>query len=147
MSILDFWQALEPVVWGSGVSSTGVAAFAGGSATTKRPDSSAGRDPGHKDSSTPPTFPAPILAYEDNQTTIAVLDKEYPAKLTHISRTHRFNMHWLREMVENLAIPTHYFRSEKQTADIFTKAFLHLEPYLNPTISNQDSDPASWARR
>ena len=68
MSILDLWQALEPVFSRSGGSSAGVAADAGGSATTKRPGSSAGRDPGRKkDSSTPSTLPVPLLAYEDNQ--------------------------------------------------------------------------------
>ena len=48
MSILDLWQALEPVFSGSGGSSAGAVAGAGGSATTKRPGSSAGRDPGRK---------------------------------------------------------------------------------------------------
>ena len=94
MSILDLWQALEPVFSRSGGSSAGAAADAGGSATTKRPGSSAGRDPGRKnDSSTPSTLPVPVLAYEDNQSTIVVLEKGYSAKLTHISRTHRVNMH------------------------------------------------------
>ena len=42
MSILDLWQALELVFSGSGGSSAGAFADAGGSATTKRPGSSAG---------------------------------------------------------------------------------------------------------
>ena len=61
----------------------------GGSATTKRPGSSAGRDPGRKkEPSTSTTLPVPLLAYEDNQSTLVVLEKGYSAKLTHISRTH-----------------------------------------------------------
>ena len=137
MSILDLWQALEPVFSRSGGSSAGAAADAGGSATTtKRPSSCAGRDPGRKkDSSTPSTLPVPILAYEDNQSAIVVLEKGYSAKLTHISRTHRVNMHWLREVFKNLAIPIHYIRSNKQAADIFTKAFLQLEPWIKSAIT------------
>ena len=76
MSILDLWQALELVFSGSGGSSAGAVADTGGSATTKRPGSSAGRDPGQKkDSSTPSTLPVPVLAYEGNQSTSVVLAK------------------------------------------------------------------------
>ncbi len=99
---------------GSGGSSAGAAADAGGSAKTKRLGSSAGRDPGQKkDSSTPSTVPVPVWAYEDHQSTIVVLEKGYSAKLTHVSRTHRVNMHWLREECKNLVIPIRYIHSEK----------------------------------
>ena len=131
MSILYLWQALEPVFSRSGGSSVGAAAAdAGGVATTKSPGSSAGGDPGRKkEPSTSTTLPVPLLAYEDNQSTI-VLEKGYSAKLTHISQTHRAKMHWLKEVFKNLGIPIHYIRSEKQAADIFTKAFLLLEPWI-----------------
>ena len=104
MSVLDLWQALEPVFSRSGGTSVGAAvADAGGSAAPKSPGSFAGRKSGrNKEPSTPTTLPVPILAYEDNQSTIVVLEKGYSPKLTHLSRTHRVNMHWLQEAFRDL---------------------------------------------
>ena len=148
MSVLDLWQALEPVFSRSGGSSVGAAvAEAGGSAAPKGPGSFAGRDPGRKkEPSTPTTLPVPILAYADNQSTIVVLGKGYSAKLTHISRTHRVNMHWLQEVFKNLKIPIHYTRSDKQAADIFTKAFLQLEPWIKLCSHMGIFDPIRFAK-
>ena len=55
-------------------------------------------------------------------------------------------MHWLREVLKNLAIPIHYIRSNKQAADIFTKAFLQLEPWIKLCNHIGIFDPVSFRK-
>lgn len=64
-----------------------------------------------------------LMVYEDNQSTIAVFEKGHSPKLTHVTRTHRVNIHWIAEVLGNPKVTLTYIQSEFQAADIFTKAF------------------------
>ncbi len=55
-------------------------------------------------------------------------------------------MHWLEDVFKTLAIPIHYIRSEKQAADIFTKAFLKLEPWIKLCIHIGIFDPVAFRK-
>ena len=62
---------------------------------------------------------------EDNQATILVVRKGYSPKLRHITRTHKVNLASLAEQFEDENILLSYVSTDKQAADVFTKA---LEP-------------------
>ena len=62
---------------------------------------------------------------EDNQATIIVVRKGYSPKLRHIQRTHRVNLASLKEVFDKDSVELSYVETDKQAADIFTKA---LEP-------------------
>ena len=55
-------------------------------------------------------------------------------------------MHWLEEVFKTLAILIHYIRSEKQAADVFTKDFLQLEPWIKLCNHIGVFDPASFKK-
>ena len=67
----------------------------------------------------PPRF------HEDNQATIACVEKGYSPKLRHILRTHKVNLASLKEIFERDEAVLKYINTNLQAADIFTKA---LEP-------------------
>ena len=62
---------------------------------------------------------------EDNQATIACVQKGYSPKLRHILRTHKVNLASLHDVFEAEHITLEYINTQLQAADIFTKA---LEP-------------------
>ncbi len=66
-----------------------------------------------------------LIVYEDNQATIAVLEKGQSRAVQHMQRTHRVNLAWLNEVVQLPFVRLHYVKSSTQLADIFTKAFLN----------------------
>ncbi len=66
-----------------------------------------------------------LIVYEDNQATIAVLEKGQSRVVQHMQRTHRVNLAWLNEVVQLPFVELHYVKSSTQLADIFTKAFLN----------------------
>ena len=87
MSILDLWQALEPVFSRSGGFSAGAAANAGGGPPQRNVLARLpGGIPAGKWNRRHPQRSQ--YHYWDTQSTIVVSEKGYSAKLTHISRTH-----------------------------------------------------------
>ena len=65
-----------------------------------------------------------LYVFEDNQSTICVLEKGSSHKLAHATRTHRVNLHCLTEVLTSEDVILTYVASADQAADIFTKAFL-----------------------
>ncbi len=55
-------------------------------------------------------------------------------------------MHWLREVFKKLAIRIHYIRSDRQAADIFTKALLKLEPWIKLCSHIGIFDPITFCK-
>ena len=129
LPIMDLWEAILPYFCpakvGAGITPKLEAAkidhgsFAGG----VPPDSSrlAGADA--SDSPNPGQFSAELYIFEDNTSTICVLEKGASNKLAHITRTHRVNLHWLSEVCASHGIHVGHIGSDDQAGDIFTKAF------------------------
>ena len=65
-----------------------------------------------------------LRVFEDNQATILVVRKGYSPKLRHITRTHKVNLSGsgLSEALCDDSAELEYCQTEKQAADIFTKA-------------------------
>ena len=59
---------------------------------------------------------------QDNQATILVVKKGYSPKLRHVARTHKVNLGSLYEVFESDDVSIQYIVTDKQAADIFTKA-------------------------
>ena len=73
--------------------------------------------------------PVRLSIQEDNQATIRVVLKGFSPKLRHISRTHKVNISSVHEIVQDDNISVDYCETDKQAADIFTKApvsYTHL---------------------
>ena len=65
--------------------------------------------------------------FEDNQATIRVVKKGYSSKLRHISRTHKIDISSVNEVLDSDSIVISYIETDKQAADIFTKALAPLK--------------------
>ena len=59
---------------------------------------------------------------QDNQATIAVVEKGYSPKLRHISRTHKVDLGSIKEVLDTDLVNIAYVDTTLQAADIFTKA-------------------------
>ena len=59
---------------------------------------------------------------EDNQATILVVRTGYSPKLRHITRTHKVSLSGLSEVFRDDTVTLEYCQTDKQAADIFTKA-------------------------
>jgi len=70
-----------------------------------------------------------LIIQEDNQATIKVVENGYSSKLRHISRNHKVNLGSLSEILQQRGMKLQYVETDKQAADIFTKA---LEPMKWP---------------
>ena len=69
--------------------------------------------------------PVTLRVKEDNQATIKVILKGFSPKLRHIQRTHKVNLGSLQEIFEeDTSSVLEYVETEKQAADIFTKALV-----------------------
>ena len=66
--------------------------------------------------------PVTLRVLEDNQATIPVVHKGYSPKLRHITRTHKVNLSGLSEVFRDDSAEFENCQTEKQAADIFTKA-------------------------
>ena len=66
--------------------------------------------------------PVTLRVMEDNQATILVVRKGYSPKLRHITRTHKVNLSGLSEVFRDDTVTLAYCQTDKQAADIFTKA-------------------------
>ena len=67
--------------------------------------------------------------YQDNSAVIQIVQSGYSAKLRHVSKTHRINLSSLYEAFEDPRTHLGYIATDKQCADIFTKA---LQPVKFP---------------
>lgn len=63
-----------------------------------------------------------LRVLEDNQATILVVKKGYSSKLRHVTRAHKVNLSCLSEIFGNPETELEYLETDKQAADIFTKA-------------------------
>jgi hypothetical protein len=63
-----------------------------------------------------------LEVFEDNQATIKVVEKGYSPKLRHIQRTHKVNLGSIKEVFDGEGCEISYITTDKQAADIFTKA-------------------------
>ena len=86
-----------------------------------------------------------LLVYEDNQSTIVVLEKGSSQALAHMNRTHRVNISWAGEVLACNDIAIHYIESCLQAADILTKGFTDTEKWksLLPLIGMHHHVPRS----
>jgi hypothetical protein len=66
--------------------------------------------------------PVKLQCLQDNQATILVVKKGYSPKLRHVARTHKVNLGSLYEVFDNNDVSIQYIVTDKQAADIFTKA-------------------------
>ena len=69
------------------------------------------------------SFPAELCLFEDNESTITVIEKGASAKLGHLTRTHRVNLHWMSEVVRSNNVHLGHIGTDDQAGDIFIKAF------------------------
>ena len=70
-----------------------------------------------------------LVIQEDDQATIRIVETGYSPKLRHTSRTHKVNLGSLNEILHDKGIKIECVETDKQVADIFTKA---LEPLKWP---------------
>ena len=71
----------------------------------------------------PSQFAAELYIFEDNMSTITVLEKGSSHKLAHMTRTHRVNFHWFAEVCSSQGIHVGHIPTDTQARDIFTEAF------------------------
>jgi hypothetical protein len=65
-----------------------------------------------------------LKAYEDNEATLKMIKSgRFPA-MRHVGRTHRVDLAWLHEVVDQREVDVQYVKSEEQAADIFTEGVL-----------------------
>ena len=64
---------------------------------------------------------------EDNQATIRVVLKGFSNKLRHISRTHKVDLSSIHEEISKDNVKVSYCETDRQAADIFTKALAPLK--------------------
>ena len=71
---------------------------------------------------------------EDNQATIQIIKTGKSPTLRHLGRTHRVNISWLSETFSNVKnLVMQYCTSDKQCADVFTKAFTNQLKWKHAT--------------
>ena len=68
---------------------------------------------------------------EDNQAAIRILTTGKSPALRHLDRTHRVSLAWLWETFKDGHLDLIYINSEKEAADIFTKAFTDKDKWLH----------------
>ena len=78
-----------------------------------------------------PSNPFKVQFLEDNQAAIQVLKSGRSPALRHLDRTHRVSLAWLHDVFSKLPIELQYIASEKEAADIFTKAFVDKYKWTN----------------
>ena len=63
-----------------------------------------------------------LQCHQDNSAVIQIVEAGYSPKLRHVSKTHRINLSSLYEVFEDPSVRLTYISTDKQCADIFTKA-------------------------
>ena len=66
-----------------------------------------------------------LAIFESTQATLQIALKGDSKKLRHLSRTHRVTMSWIKEVMDRPEVEIAYIKTDKQAADIFTKAFVN----------------------
>ena len=137
LPLLDFWKSIQllfsPVKTGSSPGKTGAgnqpASAAGGAELVPR---LTGRLSGSDlfETTSSGSVPAELYFFEDNESTITVIEKGASAKLGHLTRTHLVNLHWMSEVVRSNIVHLGHIGTDDQARDIFTKAF---------------TDPVKWS--
>ena len=77
-----------------------------------------------------PERPA-LFFHEDNQAMIAVCRSGRNPTMRHLHRTHRVSVDWLHEVFSRGDVVLVYESSDRQCADIFTKAFTNPEKWVH----------------
>ena len=81
----------------------------------------------------PPSFPlssgvGKLIIFEDNDAVIKICIKGRSPNLRHVNRTHRVDLDWLNERIQNdLGVFLKFCPTRDQLADIFTKGSFSAE--------------------
>ena len=70
-----------------------------------------------------------LIVCEDNEAVIKIVLKQRSPALRHVSRTHRINLDWTFEVMQNENVLLKYVNTKFQTADMMTKAFTRKETW------------------
>ena len=156
LPVLDLWEAMEFFFRGGQPQPS----FSGGKPQPPKPQFSIQPERGGKHTSVPHTScfepsdwikkeekDPKIFVFEDNQSTITVLEKGQSKKLAHMTRTHRVNLKWLCEVLSSQDITLTYVATADQSADIFTKAFLVPQTWKHLCESINLFDPSEFPTR
>ncbi len=146
LPLLDFWETVAPIFCpthegadhqkGSGTPEA-VRALSPSAGGGRGRRGSFENPPAEKRTQLQPDIPiaggyqVQLYLFEDNMSTITVLEKGASQKLAHLTRTHRVNLHWMAEVVKQQNVHIAYIKSEAQAADIFTKAFTNPMQWVN----------------
>jgi hypothetical protein len=63
----------------------------------------------------------PIMCHQDNTATIQAIRNGYSARLPHLGKTHKINVHGLYDAFKEPDIMIQHCPTEQQAADIFAK--------------------------
>ena len=63
-----------------------------------------------------------LICHEDNSAVIAIAHSGYSPKLRHLSKTHKIDLHSFYEVLQDDHVQLRHIATDKQLADIFTKA-------------------------
>ena len=63
-----------------------------------------------------------LQCHQDNSAVIQIVHAEYSPKLRRVSKTHRIDLSSLYQVLEDPFVRVTYINTDKQCADIFTKA-------------------------
>ena len=77
--------------------------------------------------------PVDLICHQDNSAVIAIAHSGYSPKLRHLSKTHKIDLGSLYEALQDDRVQLRYIATDKQLADIFTKA---LAPAKWPAAVN-----------
>ena len=68
--------------------------------------------------------------HEDNQALIAVMQTGRNPTMRHLGRVHRVAIAWMHEIFGHECIDLVYTHSSEMAADVFTKAFVSKEKWI-----------------
>ena len=85
-----------------------------------------------------------IVFREDNEAAIKIVNSGYSSALRHMARTHKVNIAWIHEVMTSGHFQLLYVKSQRQCADIFTKAFVLADGWQLACRNIATLDPATW---
>jgi hypothetical protein len=68
-----------------------------------------------------------LMVREDNEATIKMIRSGKFAAMRHVGRTHRVNLAWLHEVIDDEQVSMEYVATDQQAADIFTQTLCNSE--------------------
>ena len=94
----------------------------------------------------PPTLPpitglTKIVVCEDNGAVLKMLQRSRAPKLLHVARTHRVNLLYAQQAMQDPAYRPRYIKSAEQIADMFTKGS-HTAQLWNDLLARAQIQPA-----